>query len=342
MQLPASMMTLVKRAYSQWNLHEVPRLGAALAFYTVLSLAPLLIVVVSIAGIVFGKTHVQTEILTQVTALIGNEGAAAVRAMLENAHRPTSGAIATGIGILTLLFGASGVFGELRSSLDKIWEVTAASSKGGLIGMVRERLFSFGMVLAVGFLLLVSLVISAVIAALGKSFSGLLPLPEIVLHAITFVVTFATISVVFALIFQYVPEKRLPWRDVLAGGVFTSLLFSVGKFLIGLYLGKAGVGSAYGAAGSIVVITVWIYYSAQIFFFGAELTRAYAEAGGAPARAKEGAQEEDRLTSTFAAKPAAQPSSRPQEDFKSAGRHGRLKRIVLAFASLVAIRRLRH
>ena len=202
---------------------------------------------------------------------MGPDGAKAIRGMIEHAQKPVSGIFASIIGLITLLFGASGVFGELRSALNKIWEVKPETSSG-ILAMIRVRFFSFGMVLAVGFLLLVSLIISAALAAIGKFFGGLLPMPEFVLSGINFVVSLLAIAVLFALIFKYVPETKIAWKDVWVGALATALLFTIGKFLIGFYLGKAGVGSAYGAAGSLIVVIIWVYYSSLIFFFGAEFT----------------------------------------------------------------------
>ena len=324
---------ILKRSFAEWNRHEAPRLGAALAFYTILSMAPLLIVVVAIAGFVFGKAMVQKEILTQITALVGQSGEAAVRAMLTSAHNPAAGVVSSVLGVVVLLFGASGVFTELRSTLNIIFDAEAAESKGGLMGMVRERLFSFGMVLAVGFLLLVSLVVSSFLAALGRYSSGILPLPEAVLQAINFIVSFAVITCIFAVTFRYVPDIRLRWKPLWIGAAFTAFLFTIGKFLIGLYLGKAAVGSAYGAAGSVVVIIVWLYYSAQILFFGAAFTREYAETEAValerPARHKvsrsgEGKVENDPNRETV----LNQPKSH-------------LQQIFLGLAAVIAFRRWR-
>jgi membrane protein len=221
--------------------------------------------------LIFGHSAAQGQLLAQVDGLIGRQGSEAVRGMIEHAQKPASGAFASIAGVITLLFGASGVFGELRSALNLIWDVKPASG-AGLWGTLRERFFSLGMVLAVGFLLLVSLVVSAALATLGKFFGGVLPMPEFVLNGINILVSLAGTSVLFALIFRYVPETRMPWNRIRAGAIATALLFTIGKCLIGLYLGKAAVGSAYGAAGSLVVVIVWVYYSAMIFLFGAEFT----------------------------------------------------------------------
>jgi membrane protein len=262
---------MLSQTFCAWNEHEAPRLGAALAFYTILSLAPLVILVTAIVALIFGHSIAQNQLLSQVESMIGHQGSEAVKGMVEQAQKPASGTFASSIGVITLLFGASGVFGELRSALNKIWDVKP-ESEGGVWRIVKQRLFSFGMVLAVGFLLLVSLVISAALAALGKFYGEFLPMPEFVLSAINLMVSLAAIAVLFALIFRYVPATKIAWRDVSIGATLTALLFTIGKFLIGLYLGEAAVGSAYGAAGSLVVVIVWVYYSAMIFLFGAEFT----------------------------------------------------------------------
>jgi membrane protein len=270
------LISIFKKAFGSWNKHEGPRLGAALSFYTVLSLSPLIILVVAVAGLVFTRSTAQTHILSQVQGMIGEEGGKAVEAMLANAQRPAAGVLGSAIGLLSLLFGASGVFTELRAALNMIWEVNPDKTSG-IMGMLRERFFSFGMVLSIGFLLLVSLVLSTVLAALGKFFGGLLPLPEGVLVALNFLLSFIGIGLLFALIFRFVPETKVRWNDVWLGAIVTAMFFTIGKTLIGVYLGKSSVGSAYGAAGSIIVVIVWVYYSAQIFFFGAEFTHAYAQ-----------------------------------------------------------------
>jgi membrane protein len=269
---------MLKETFSLWNENDAPRLGAALAFYTILSLAPLVVLVLAIVALVFGHSNAQSQLLDQVESMVGRQGSEAVKGMIEQAQKPSSGALASIIGVLTLLVGASGVFGELRSALNKMWAVKP-KSEGGVWGLIKERFFSFGMVLAVGFLLMVSLVVSTALAALGKFFGGILPMPEFLLGAINFLVSFAGTTALFALIFRYVPETKVAWRDVWIGATMTGLLFTIGKFLIGLYLGKSAVGSAYGAAGSLVVIIVWVYYSAMIFLFGAEFTHVF-ESGG--------------------------------------------------------------
>lgn len=262
---------IFRQTFSAWSGHDAPRLGASLAFYSILSLAPLMILIVAIVAMVFGHSTAQDQIVAQVEAMIGNEGANAVRGMMQHAQKPAAGTLASIVGLITLLFGASGVFGELQAALNKIWDVQPAAA--GIWATIKQRFFSFGMVLAVGFLLLVSLVLSAALAAMGKFFGGILPLPELALNAIHILVSLTGIAFLFALIFKYVPQTKVAWRDVWVGAVATALFFTLGKHLIGLYLGKAAVGSPYGAAGSLVVVIVWVYYSSMIFLFGAQFTR---------------------------------------------------------------------
>ncbi len=266
----------IQHTFAAWNLHDAPRLGASLAFYTMLSLAPLVILVVALVALALGHSEAQEQILNEVRNLIGPEGALAVKTAIEHAQEPSSGLFASAMGVLTLFFGASGVFLELRSALNTIWEVPPSPSVG-FKTLILERFFSFGMVLAIGFLLLVSLVLSAALAAAGSYFGEILPVPEFVLSAVNFLVSFVAIAVLFGLIFRFVPDKTIPWRQVWLGALATAFLFTVGKALIGLYLGKASVGSAYGAAGSLIVVIVWVYYSSQIFFFGAEFTHTLAK-----------------------------------------------------------------
>jgi membrane protein len=270
------LLSILKTTFASWNKHEAPRLGAALAFYTILSLSPLVIIVVAVGGLMFSRSTAQTHILNQVQGMIGPDGGKAVQAMLANAQKPSAGVLGTIVGLLSLLFGASGVFTELRSALNLIWGVKQEETSG-IWQLLRERFFSFGMVLSIGFLLLVSLVLSTVLAAIGKFFGGLLPVPSLVLEVINFLVSYIGVAALFGLIFRFVPEAKVRLNKVWLGACVTAILFTIGKTLIGLYLGKTSVGSTYGAAGSVIVVIVWVYYSAQIFFFGAEFTHAYAE-----------------------------------------------------------------
>ena len=265
---------VIKDALAGWSDDKVPRLGAALAYYTLFSLAPLLIIVVGVASVVFGEDAAQGRISEQINGLVGDKGAEAIQAMLQNAgSEKSSGILATVIGVVTLLFGASGVFAELQDALNTIWGVKPKPGRA-VLDIVRARFFSFAMVLGIVFLLLVSLVVSAALAALGKFGSGRIPTP--LLHAVDLVVSVAVVAVLFAMIFKILPDVRIAWGDVWVGAFATSVLFTVGKILIGLYLGRSGVASAFGAAGSLVIVLVWIYYSAQILFLGAELTKAFA------------------------------------------------------------------
>lgn len=262
----------LRKTCSAWMEHEAPRLGAALAFYTILSLAPLVILILAIAAAFFGGTKAQGEVIGQVSGMIGQEGANAIRIVIEHAaQKPAAGTLSSILGVITLVFAASRVMDELRLTLNKMWDVRPETT-GGIRGLVKRRCFSVGMVLAVGFLLLVSLVLSAALAIMGKFFAGILPLPEFILSGINFIVSLAGIAFLFALIFKYVPAMRIAWRDVWFGAVATAFFFTIGKHLVGLYLGRAAVGSPYGAAGSVVVLVVWVYYSAMIFLFGAEFT----------------------------------------------------------------------
>jgi membrane protein len=282
-----SIWELIKQTASSWSEINAPRLGAALAYYTLLSTAPLLVVCIGIAGLIFGPKAAQDQIAYQLQNVIGAQSSVALQSLLQNADKPAAGIGAASIGFITLLFGASGVFGELRDSLNAVWGARSTSG-AGLMGMIKYRFFSFAMVLGIGFLLLVSLVLSAAIAAAGKFFQSHLPVPEGMLHLGSSLITFITVTILFALLYKVVPDVRIEWRDVIIGAAVTSLLFSIGKFLIGLYLGKASVGSAYGAAGSLVVFIVWVYYSAQIFFMGAEFTHVFAQRHGSLAHQRAG------------------------------------------------------
>ena len=280
-----SLWELGKATVSEWNDINAPRLGAALAFYTMLSIAPLLVLSIAIVGIVVGSNSAQGQVLVQIQNVIGVQGRVAIEGLLEHAHRLSEGLSAVAMGLLLLLFGASGVFGELRDSLNLVWVVKPGTGWGST-GLIRYRFESFAMVLGIGFLLLVSLVLSAGIAAAGKFFGGYLPVPEAVLHAGNAALSFLAVTILFGLMYKLVPDVRIEWQDVWIGAAVTSALFSLGKFLIGLYLGKASVGSAYGAAGSLAVFLIWVYYSAQIFFFGACFTHAFAERHGSRAQAR--------------------------------------------------------
>lgn len=271
--------TLLKDTYHQWSEDKASRLAAALSYYTIFSLAPLLVIAIAITGLVYGQQAAQNQIVGQIQGLVGHNGAQAIQTMIEGARKPSTSIIATIIGIILLLFGAAGLFGQLQDALNTIWEVTPKPNQG-VWAMIKERFLSFTMVLGIGFLLLVSLVISATLSALGVFITGLLPGMDILLQVVNFVVSFAVVTFLFAMIFKYLPDAEIAWRDVWLGAIVTAFLFTVGKFLIGLYLGRSSVTSSYGAAGSLVVILLWVYYSGQILFFGAEFTQVYANKFG--------------------------------------------------------------
>lgn len=274
---------LLNESFDGWSKHKAPRLGASLAFYTLLSLAPLLLVVVAIVGLVFGHTTAQHEIVRQVRMLVGSEGAKATDALLQGSRNKAQGLIATTLGVLTLLFGASSVMIELRDALNTIWEIPTpkvAGVKSKILAYLRDRILSFAMVLSVGFLLVVSLAISSWVAALGAISESVLPSTQLLLHFVNSLVSFAVITGLFAAIYKVMPDVRIEWRDVILGGAVTSLLFTIGKFALGMYLGRASIASSYGAFASIVVLVIWVYYSGQIFFLGAEFTRSFANCYG--------------------------------------------------------------
>lgn len=277
---PKEIFDLFKDTFDGWSRDKAPRLGAALAYYTVFSIGPLLIIVIAIAGFFFGQQVVESQIMAQVQGLVGPQGAQFVEAAMASTRQPGANFIASIVGVVTLLLGALGVFGELQDSLNTIWEVQAKPG-AGLRAMIKDRLLSFTMVLGTGFLLMVSLIISAALAALDKYFGALLPYSTSVLQGLNFFISLVVITLIFAAIFKYLPDAEIAWSSVWIGAALTALLFTIGKFLLGYYLGNSRIATAYGAAGSIVLVLVWIYYSAQILFFGAEFTKAFASRYGA-------------------------------------------------------------
>jgi membrane protein len=270
------MLSLLKKTASEWMEDDAPTLGAALAYYTVFSLAPLLTIAIAIAGFFFGKEAAQGQIFDELRGLIGEESGKAVQEMVQSANaQPTVGIIATIVSVVMLLFGASGVFGQLQASLNRIWEVKPKPGRG-VLGILRERLLSFGFTLVVGFLLLVSLLLTAAIALVANWMGGLMPGSETLAQLLNLILSLALIALLFAMIFKFLPDAKIAWRDVWIGAFLTALLFTVGKFALGLYLAKSSVASSYGAAGSLIVLLLWVYYSSQILFFGAEFTQVYA------------------------------------------------------------------
>ena len=284
---------LIKKSVEAWVDDYAPSMGAALAYYTLFSIAPLLIIAIAVAGLVFGQEAARGEIVAQIQGLIGREGAIAVQGLLKSTNEPGKDIFATAVGIIALVVGATTVFAELQSDLDRIWRVPAPATVNGIWTLLRTRLLSFGLVLGLGFLLLVSLIVSAAIAAFGKWSYGFFEGREAYLHALNFSVSFAITTLLFAMIYKFMPRARIAWRDVWVGAAVTSLLFEVGKFLSGLYLGTTSVASGFGAAGSLVVLLLWVYFSAQIFLLGAEFTWVYSheygskrvQSGQEPARA---------------------------------------------------------
>jgi len=267
---------------------NVTRLAGALAYFTLLSLAPLVVIAIALAGLAVDEEALRGRLGAELGALVGPSGEVAIRAIVENAKTPSEGIVSSILGVVVLLFGASGVFGELQGALNTIWEVAPKPGRG-IWGTIRDRLFSFAMVMGVAFLLLVSLLLSAGLAAVGRFFEHSLPGGEAVWQIVNFLLSLGVISSLFAVTFKVVPDAKVRWHDVWIGAVVTAFLFSVGKFLIGLYLGKSTVASSYGAAGSIVLLVIWVYYSAVILFLGAEFTQVYAKRFGSRIRPSENA-----------------------------------------------------
>ncbi len=271
---------VIKNAAKWWWNDNIPHLGAAISYYTVFALAPILIVAIAIAGFAFGAEAVRGEIVGQIEGLVGHGGAVAVQSMLEGASNRSSGIVATVIGLATLFLGATGLFLELQTALNAIWRVKPKPD-AGFRDMVLQRVISFGLVIGVGFLLLVSLVVSAALAALDKYVGRVFPAYVVLGQALNVAVSLGVVTLLFAMIYKTLPDVKLAWRDVWAGAVVTAGLFTIGKFLIGLYLGRSTTASTYGAAGSVVVLLLWINYSAQIVLLGAEFTRAWVQGRGA-------------------------------------------------------------
>ncbi|MBG1266641.1 YihY/virulence factor BrkB family protein [Nostoc sp. WHI] len=270
---------LFQETFKEWSEDKASRLAAALAYYTIFSIAPLLIIVIAIAGAVFGEEAARGQIVGQIQGLVGKDGAQFIQTAITNANKPQTGAIASIISVVVLLLGATGLFTELQDALNTIWEVKPKPGRG-VTNMIRLRFLSFAMVIGIGFLLLVSLVISTALSALVTYFSSLLPGVDFLWQIISFIVSFAITTLLFGLIFKVLPDVKIAWSDVLVGAILTSFLFSIGRFLLGQYLGNGSFGSAYGAAGSLVVILAWVNYAAQILFFGAEFTQVYARRHG--------------------------------------------------------------
>lgn len=272
--------SLVKKSAIAWSDDYAASMGAAIAYYTVFSIAPLLIIVIAVAGWIWGPDAVRGEIVAQLAGLIGRDGAAGVQAIIEASNRPTGGLVASAVGVVVLVIGATTVFGELQSALDRIWRTPAAPQVSGLWNLIHSRLLSFGLVLGLAFLMSASLVFSAGLTALGRWGSGIVPATGLLLQIGNQLLSLGISTVLFAMIYKLMPRASVAWRDVWVGACVTSLLFAFGKWLIGLYVGKSGVTSSFAAAGSVVVLLVWVYYAAQIFLLGAEFTWVYANEHG--------------------------------------------------------------
>jgi membrane protein len=327
-KLLSNLPTILKLAYQGWKEDRASRLSAALTYYTIFSLAPLLVIVIAITGLIWEVDVVRTQLLNQIQGLVGVEGANFVADLISSTGSPTEDIVATIIGVITLFFGALGVFNELHNSLNIIWEVEEEKPKGFLQTVKKviiDRLLSFTMILGIGFLLLVSLVISAGLSATQETIGNAIPLSEFLLQIVNTVISIGVITVLFALMYKFLPDAEIAWQDVWVGAFFTSIFFSLGKTAIGLYLGNSAVASSFGAAGSLVLLLLWIYYSAQILFFGAEVTQVYANQYGSkivPEGEEKTVQTESKAGKELRAQPAliASPAS------NSSGRESRLER----------------
>lgn len=289
--LVVAAIELVKQAGSGWINDNAFRFSASLAYYTVVSLAPLVVITVGVLGAIFGAGG-RDQFLGQVQGLVGEEGAQAVRLVLDNARSASAGIVASMLGVIAFFAGYLGVFFELQAGLNNMWRLSPRPNLG-VAATIRKLLLSFGMLAVFGFLLLVSLFVTAGLAALNQAMTSWQPELLVLWQLVNIAVSFAAFTFMFAFIFKYVPDVRIDWNDVWIGAASTALLFMIGKEMIGLYLGKSGIASSYGAAGSVVVLLLWVYYSALILFFGAEITKEFAERFGSKIRADETAVKAD-------------------------------------------------
>jgi membrane protein len=285
---PRALVDVLKETYHEWSEDKAARLAAALAYYTAFSIAPLLLISIAVAGLVFGREAAQGQVFAQLEGLLGPEAAGTIETSIARSQDTGASTISAIIGLAMLVWSASNVFSQLQDALNSIWEV-APDPNAGMVATVKRRFLSMTMVLGIGFLLLVSLILSAGLSAIGNLLQGLLPGGEIVWQVVNFVLGFAVVALLFAAIYKILPDAEVEWSDVWVGAAVTSLLFTIGRLLIGLYLGHASVGSSFGAAGSLLVFLVWVYYSAQILFFGAEFTQVYARRYGSRIRPSEDA-----------------------------------------------------
>jgi len=299
--------SMIRKTFGEWSSDKGSRLGAALSYYTVFSMAPLLLVIISIAGLAFGRAAAEGRMFGELSGLIGPQASQMVQSAVAKANTTKGGVIGTVIGVAVLLLGASGVVIELQDALNTVWKVTPKPNRG-IWGVVRTRLLSLAMILSLGFLLLVSLAVSAVLAGLTGWLRGFLGNLAVLGWFIDIIVTLGAISTLIALIYKILPDAEVAWRDVWVGAIATAILFVGGKYLISLYVGRASVGSAFGAAGSLAVLLVWIYYSSQIILLGAEFTRVYANQFGAKVRPSRQA-----IPAQAAARPAPAPDARSRQ-----------------------------
>lgn len=280
---------LFQETFKKWQADKAPLIAAALAYYTVFSISPLLVIAIAIAGTVFGDQAAQAKITDQLVALVGQDGVKPILQALNNISQPKIRGFASLISIGVLIIGASGIFAQLQDALNTVWKVKPQPGQGVML-FLRKRLSSFLMVFAIGVLLILSLVLSAVVATLGRYRTDFLPGSSVLWENLDFIVSFGLITFLFCLMFKYVPDVKIAWKDVLIGSIITALLFLFGKYLLGLYLSKGSLGSAYGAAGSLIVFLAWVYYSAQIILFGAEFTHVYTRMYGSKVRPRKYSQ----------------------------------------------------
>lgn len=280
-QRPRGIVGVIRGTFQSWGEDKAARLAAALSYYTIFSIAPLLVLVIAIAGFIIGNnTAIRDQILTQVQQMVGQQGAQMVNTLITNTSRPRDGIIASVIGLVTLVFGATGVFNQLKDALNTIWEV-APNKNRGISGIVQERISGMVMILGLGFLLLVTFVISTALSVLNQYFTNLLGNSGLISMLVNYGIQILVITFIFGAIFRGLPDVKIKWRDVWVGALVTTILFLIGQYLISLYLSKASPASTYGAAGSLVVLMLWVYYSTQILFLGAEFTKVYSAARGA-------------------------------------------------------------
>jgi membrane protein len=312
--------SLVRQTFKEWSNDKGPRLGAALSYYTVFSMAPLLLLVISIAGLAFGRAAAEGRIFAELSGILGPDAARLVELAVAKANQPRGGLVGAGIGAVLLLSGATGVVVELQDALNTVWKLVPKPNRG-LWGLVRTRLLSLGMVLALGFLLLVSLAVSAALAALSGWLRRLIGDAVVVGWLLDGVIALAAISTLVALLYKFLPDARVAWRDVWVGAVVAAVLFLAGKYLIGLYVAKASVASPFGAAGSLAVLMVWVYYSAQIVLLGAELTRLYANRFGAKIRPSDEALTAEEVAPSRPPPPpdAPEPAAAPPVPLQKGG-----------------------